>query len=113
MKVSWSTVEHLVTKIESAVDESKFQNIYGVPRGGLVPAVMLSHKLKLPIITNPDHINESTLIVDEICDSGDTFQSLPMQCKKVALYSKEHSEHLTDYSAATAPDNWVVFPWED
>ena len=50
----------------------KFKNIYGIPRGGLVLAVRLSHLLDLPIIIHKTKIGQNTLIVDDIADTGKT-----------------------------------------
>ena len=49
-----------------------FNDIYGVPRGGLVVAVALSHLLDLPMITDVGLVSSSTLVVDDISDSGTT-----------------------------------------
>lgn len=54
--ISWSEVERMVNKIENFLRE-KFDNdfthimILGIERGGLIPAVMLSHRLKIPMET--------------------------------------------------------------
>ena len=43
--LTWSQVEGLVEELATQV-KSEFTNIdsiYGIPRGGLIPAVMLSH----------------------------------------------------------------------
>ena len=64
--------------------------IVGISRGGLIPGVMISHKLEIPF--KPVHAStrdfphwenylpkpkdEKILIVDDICDSGETFERL-------------------------------------
>ena len=64
--------------------------IVGISRGGLIPGVMISHKLNIPFkpvhastrdfphLENylPKSNNSKVLIVDEICDSGETFERL-------------------------------------
>ena len=71
-------------------DEFKPDVIVGISRGGLIPGVMISHKLNIPF--KPVHAstrdfphwenylpkpNDSkVLIVDDICDSGETFERL-------------------------------------
>ena len=74
--------------------------IVGISRGGLIPGVMISHKLNIPF--KPVHAstrdfphwenylpksNDSkVLIVDDICDSGETFERL-------SSYIKENINH--------------------
>ena len=64
--------------------------VVGISRGGLIPGVMISHKLEIPF--KPVHAStrdfphwenylpkpkdEKILIVDDICDSGETFVRL-------------------------------------
>ena len=79
VRLEWSEIERLVEvlsfKIQSYYGED-INSIYGCPRGGLIPAVMLSHKLGLPLIIDESKITEWTLIVDDICDTGETFRKM-------------------------------------
>jgi hypoxanthine phosphoribosyltransferase len=68
--LSWDIIETLVDVLAMNIKKSEIDSIMGLPRGGLIPAVMLSHKLNLPLVFEP---TEKTLIVDDICDSGETF----------------------------------------
>ena len=43
-----SLVNHLCEKINS--HDKKYQNILGLQRGGLIPAVMVSHILGIPMV---------------------------------------------------------------
>ena len=88
-------------KIET--DGFKPDVIVGISRGGLIPGVMISHKLNIPF--KPVHAstrdfphwenylpksNDSrVLIVDDICDSGETFERL-------SNYIKENINHECD-----------------
>ena len=50
--LTWDQVDNLVDIIAAQVRKefSNTTHIYGIPRGGLIPAVMLSHKLNIPFI---------------------------------------------------------------
>jgi len=50
---------------------NKIKNIYGIPAGGLIPAVLLAHRLGIPLIPSQYQVDPRTLIVDSICDHGD------------------------------------------
>lgn len=87
-----------ISKIAKAIIESQFDPDYivGVVRGGAVPAVHLSHKLKIPVVmvhwSSRDNMvggNESNcwipedildgkrvLLVDDIVDGGETIRQV-------------------------------------
>ena len=85
--------------------------VYGIPRGGLIPAVMLSHKTGLPLV---DTIGANTLIVDDMTDSGVTMDKMPGLYTAV-LFHKPHTSVFTPnvYSKLHEGNEWLVFPWED
>ena len=73
--ITWEEIESLVDDLalELHLKNIKFTKIHGLSRGGLIPAVLLSHKLSIPYT---DSIDENTLVVDDICDSGETLVNL-------------------------------------
>ena len=122
--ISWSEIDKLLDDIERQIKESgeKFSMIAGVTRGGLVPAVMLSHRLDLPMMAIstedailPISLAKKTLIVDEIYDTGKTIKGLkqvnPMT-QFAVLYHNIGLEELPFYGKKMRLDNWLVFPWE-
>ena len=54
-------------------ENPKIKNIYGVPKGGLIPAVRISYLANKPITFMP-HLNH-TAIIDDCIDSGATRHS--------------------------------------
>lgn len=94
MKIDYAKFTELVLDICKQIEESKFSPDYivGITRGGLLPAVMISHYFKVPMHSlgvslrdNTDVGSESNLwmsedafdgknilIVDDINDSGST-----------------------------------------
>ena len=64
--LSWDdvndAVDDLCTKIR--FDQVNIDSVHGIARGGLIPAVLISHKLDLPYT---DVILPNTLVVDDIC----------------------------------------------
>ena len=95
--------------------ERRFKSVSGIPRGGLIVAVVLSHKLgvKYEPLSNakPD-----TLICDDVSDSGKTL----MNCMNevgghftATIFVKEQSDFQPSFSYKTVrKDEYVVFPWE-
>ena len=74
--LTWEEVDDLVNILKQKVlDElPEIGSVMGIARGGLIPAVMLSHKLGVPY-TNL--VDPNTLVVDDICDSGVTIKEAP------------------------------------
>ena len=110
-------VDHLAEKIQAS--SKQYEVIAGVTRGGLIPAVMLSHKLNLPMIAiAPTDIVENdhvTLIVDEIYDTGKTVEKIRFWNPRsdiAVLFHNEGLPELEHYVIKRKLDDWIVFPWE-
>ena len=131
----------------------KPSHIVGVSRGGLIPSVFMSHNLKLPLIpvcfsgsegagddktyteieVLPEFDKKDViLIVDDICDTGDTLSKMVKYYKRqkievytAVLYFKDnwptkdaneptHGYIPTFYMNRIGPlSQWVVFPWQN
>ncbi|MBQ7285956.1 MAG: xanthine phosphoribosyltransferase [Alphaproteobacteria bacterium] len=131
----YSHAKLLVSKIKSSGTE--YNRIVAVSRGGLIPAGILAYELdirncdtinmasydgtkkrnddEIKIAETLQNIDDKTLIVDDLSDSGRTFRILrklyPQACF-VAVYSKEKGKDVVDIFASEMPDNWIVFPWD-
>ena len=121
--INWDTIDNAISILVEKVKKSnvKYEVVYGLPRGGLVPAVMLSHALKLPLVLNMEEVwrmkvgGKEVLIVDDISDTGKTLKYFTDQQFHIAtLYTRTHtSETPTMYNAFEVDhDNWLLFPWE-
>ena len=130
-------VEHLCHKVSK-----DYECIIALSRGGLIPGVMLSHMTgirmksfgiksygddktpgdikitqQIPLL---EHRDEKVLVVDDICDSGATFnyirevfQAAGISVETAALFAKPDSVKFCDYHVRLAnPDTWITFPWE-
>ena len=107
-KISWNDVEDLVDDLEEQINKAnkKYDFIIGINHGGLVPSVMLSHRLGATHGVHTVHSYEGTdkrdvkadlyismighikshskiLLVDDIADSGDSLAASLSGIKKV------------------------------
>lgn len=110
--ISWNDVEVMIDKLVVEIKKSgiKFDGVYGVPRGGLPLAVMISHMLNLPVLLYP---TKNTLIIDDISDNGFTLER--MKNKKIAtLYSTDWTITKPNWYVRKkeSKNQWIVFPWE-
>ena len=138
--ISWDEYNELVSSIASQVKGTP-DAIVGLTRGGLVPAVSLSHmynaKLYCLNISLRDGKASSQgfdwrqlrkytniLIVDDINDSGATLWEVANQCygreiqkpRFATLLSKDSSEFdnliAGEHINKSKDNEWIVFPWE-
>ena len=114
-RYTWGEFEKDVRAIAAWAENVNVTEVYGVPRGGLVPAVVLSHELRVPIVVNESDITESTLVVDDIIDTGESVatlvSNLNVRPKVAAIYAGQCRAFTPDFSIREK-DDWVVFPWE-
>lgn len=122
--ITWDRLENAIDKIANQVKTSNanYEAIYGLPRGGLVPAVMLSHRLQVSLILNMEEVwrlkvnGRDVLIVDDISDSGRTLKYFGDQKFDIATVSSRVNKTQTTpkYNGIELThEDWVVFPWED
>lgn len=93
-----------VAELAKQIDASKYKNIYGIPRGGVLVALELSKHLGLPVADDP---TEDSLIVDDLIDSGRTLAIYPNHDTAV-IYRKKNSPKLETFCAREV-DGWIVF----
>ena len=100
--LSWDDINSLVDTLTNKIIKTipPVDSIMGLPRGGLIPAVMLSHRLGLPLVSKP---TKGTLIVDDICDSGETFIKMSKKYPTNYLACLHLKHHTTDF----VPDLWA------
>tara|TARA_R100001126_G_scaffold45295_1_gene25630 strand:- start:196 stop:603 length:408 start_codon:yes stop_codon:yes gene_type:complete len=120
LSLHWDDIEDLVDVLSAKIPEDT-KYIYGLTRGGLIPAVMLSHKLNIPMITSPQELASSTimnvtrniLIVDDIADSGFTLKAWSRYPTAVLHYKPHTSDVVPDlWAVEHKTDDWIVYPWE-
>lgn len=138
--VSWDEFGELTSHVAAHLSYDVPDCIVGLARGGLVPAVRLSHILNIPMVSlnlslRDDKVGDLDLsglhkykniaVVDDICDSGKTFHVLDIYLQDAGftniqwctLYSKATSMFNPTIIGETIKEidnsQWVVFPWEE
>lgn len=110
MFISWDDINILVDELCSTISKSgaEIKSITGIERGGLIPAVMISHKLNIPYVTK---INKYTLVVDDICDTGETLKKT-VAGFTATLHYKKTAIFTPDFYSKEVGTEWIVYPWE-
>ena len=142
--ISWETFHEDTKNLAKKIKETgEYNKIVAVSRGGLIPAGILAYELNIrnnscinissydgnendenykrrsnediTIDINLEDVDDKTLVIDDLLDTGRTFQILRSffpNAKFVSVYSKIPNSKDVDIMSRIIPDNWVVFPWD-
>jgi len=91
--------------------------IFGVPRGGLVVAVRLSHLTGMKLTQS---VEKNTVIVDDICQTGNTLNNvtyflgpkIDYKASATLWIVQEEYARPDHWIRIKSKKNWVQFPWE-
>ena len=116
--VSWKDMEDFVDSLIVEIKKQKFKpsGVYGIPRGGLIIATLISYKLDIPLLMNA---SKDCLIVDDIADSGRTllhFTENDTQFNRyfiATMFYHQRSLVKPNFYKFEKNDKWIVFPWEE
>lgn len=144
--VPWASVVRLVTRLAVQIRKGEYYPdiIIAIGRGGYVPARLLadyldrmnltsmkiehyfsgSHQHPVTTVIYPLSINvtnQRVLLVDDVSDSGDTFEvaldhirqrSSPSEIRTAVLHHKSSSSYMPDYYAMKITKwRWLIYPW--
>jgi hypoxanthine phosphoribosyltransferase len=110
--LSWDDTIDLVDKLCEKIitEQPNIDSVFGLKRGGLIPAVMVSHKLCLPW---SDVMLPNTLVIDDIADTGETLKNT-IGCYTAVLHYKPHTSCYMPnlWAYVHEGDEWIIYPWE-
>lgn len=120
---TWSDIESQVKVLATKIRKTgfEFDKIATISRGGLVPARLVADHFDIKkILVDKNKISSRTLFVDDIYDSGDTFNMIiPLVLKpKSFLYATLIARKGVKYPSQlvfakkTLGQEYVVFPWD-
>ena len=115
MDLTWGCYKYLVGLVAKQIEPGRYTHVYGVPRGGLIPAVMLSHRLGLKLLVDLPFVKPKVspmeiLVVDDLVDSGRTL--LHCSYDTATLLVKPDSSVKPKYFGAVT-SKIVIFPYEN
>jgi len=116
--MSWKEFDRTTRLLARDIKKSKIQYsaLCGIPRGGLMIAVRLSHLLNIPLTENEslDFMDRTILIVDDVADTGKTLQFYArFGFPTATLYwNPESSMQPKFWIKRKSSKEWIVFPWE-
>lgn len=140
IKIAWPKYIKAIDKIAEHFKDDKFDVIIGLTRGGLIPAVRLSHIMDTPMLPFNPHMLHTNgdprgkvkipispavvrriLIVDDIADTGKTFtkcakffENRGFNVSTAAVYiNKKTTVFIPTYVVYNSRKKWVIFPYEE
>lgn len=116
-KVTWTEVNLLCQVLAKKIEPFKqdFTAIYGVPRGGLIPAVILSNLTGLPMYFSQNSLDKKVLVVDDIIDTGRTAEKIIEKggiTFATLFINPSSSIKSSFYGSIHDAKQWIIFPWE-
>ena len=122
-EVNWEDVESIVKKLSRKIKNlpQNFDSISTISRGGLVPSRLLADNLGIKKIkVDSKKISSDSLFVDDIYDSGNTFEKIvskvdnPSNFVYVTLFARKGKKLPKQiiYGKKTVGKQYVVFPWD-
>jgi len=118
--LSWEkvleSVNFLARKLEH--DKIEIDSVYGIPRGGVILATMISHRMNISLRLFKCNIRKTTLLVDDIEDSGKTLSEVRKKYPDNYIYVLSSKKYSDEYAYANhsyyfyEKNQYVVFPWE-
>ncbi|MCS7131592.1 MAG: phosphoribosyltransferase [Hadesarchaea archaeon] len=140
--MGWHEVEKAVAALASALKREYDPDvIVGIARGGLIPAVRLSHLLgdkmlriihvkyykgvnlrkeEPELLADVGKLDGKVLVVDDVADTGTTLEFVVKHLKRkgatevriATIAWKPRSRVKPDFYVFET-DKWIVFPWEE
>jgi hypothetical protein len=121
--VSWPEIDSLIEQLSNVILKSKkkFSSITTISRGGLIPSRLLADHLGIKkIFIDEKIIPVNSLVVDDIFDSGKTFDSMILKSEDsskllyATLFARRGKKLPSQliYGKETDNDGYVVFPWD-
>ena len=145
IKLTWDDVDFIANIVSESISKKniKFDTIVALGRGGLIPGAILSYKLDIKNLQNlgintrqedgqyvetliyqRPTITGNVLVVDDINDSGKTFEAVNslikseypdigelLYCSLTTRYNTNFNENTISGKIINTSD-WLVFPWD-
>ena len=109
--LTWNEYDEDIRKLADMIYnyDRVYDYVYGIPRGGQIIAVHISHLIGIPY---SPFIYQNTLIVDDVSDTGKTLKEHLYQGLDTAtLYRKDGTLHEPTFCIRTI-NKYINFPWE-
>jgi hypoxanthine phosphoribosyltransferase len=112
LSLNWGDFESFIDAAAKFCEKRNVSSVFGIPRGGLPIAVRLSHKCGLRFIYDESKVESTTLICDDVADTGNTLKRFKDYTTLTWIMKKSSAVKPSYFYKLVDDDVWVVFPWE-
>jgi hypoxanthine phosphoribosyltransferase len=122
-EVNWTDIEEIIIKLSKRILQLNrtFSSVSTVSRGGLIPSRLIADTLNIKkIYVDQNKISSDSLFVDDIFDSGKTFNDVLLRVDDgskfifATLFARRGMTYPNQlfYGEKTFDSSYVVFPWD-
>ena len=122
-EVNWTDIEEIIKNLSERILKLNrtFSSVSTVSRGGLIPSRLIADTLNIKkIYVDQNKISSDSLFVDDIFDSGKTFNDVLLRVDDgskfifATLFARRGMTYPNQlfYGEKTFDSSYVVFPWD-
>lgn len=108
--IGWDEITDWIDSLSKQIVGKKYSGIYGVPRGGVILATLLSYKTGLPLLLAPQ---KNCLVVDDDASTGITLLPYYNRFDIALMYINPDCNIVPTYLYKTYGDTYKVFIWNE
>lgn len=110
INLTWNDVEEYIDIVVEKFKDQKITGVYGLPRGGIVLATLISYRMNVPLLLGAC---KGCLVVDDISDTGETLKHYKLKNYKITtMFYHKQSVVVPDFWWKEKKDAWIFYPWE-
>lgn len=106
--ISWGEITDWISKLATLIKDKNYTGIYGIPRGGLILATLLSYKTGLPMLQTPC---QNCLVVDDDASTGLTLLPYYNRYDIALMYKNPDCKLKPTYLYKEYGEIFKVFVW--
>lgn len=106
--ISWEEITDWISKLATSIKDKNYSGIYGIPRGGLILAILLSYKTGLPMLQAPC---QNCLVVDDDASTGLTLLPYYNRYDIALMYKNPDCKLKPTYLYKEYGEIFKVFVW--
>lgn len=106
--LTWEQLDKHIDEIVEKIKDKKYVGVYGVPRGGLLIALIISYKIGLPLLSSAI---DNCLVVDDAVSTGVAMLPYIKRYDTYAIVVDENAPYTTTYYNYHTKE-LIYFPWD-
>lgn len=108
--IDWVEIQDYINVLSQQIKDKNYIGIYGIPRGGLILATLLSYKTGLPLLSAP---SKNCLIMDDDASTGVTLLPYIGRFDVALMYKNPDCSITPTYLYKEYDDVYKTFIWNE